>query len=174
MLKSKMEIRSSLLGIRKNLSTKHTEQYSKVIKDKLLNNQYFRKAKNIWIFAPLSWEPNLLSLIYNKEKCFYFPKVEKSQINFYLANDLDQLEKWTFWIPEPRNWLKLVENMDLILVPWIAFTKNWKRIGFWKGYYDKYLKKNATYKIWICFDFQIQDNLYQDTWDELMDEVITN
>lgn len=64
--------------------------------------------------------------------------------------------------------------VDCAIVPGVAFDKNCNRIGFGSGYYDKFLSENSlTYKIGICFEFQVVDNAYSDEHDIPMDMVVT-
>ena len=66
------------------------------------------------------------------------------------------------------------EEIDLMILPGVCFDKNLNRIGFGKGYYDRYLENsNSIYKIGICFKEQItKDILPHDTYDIRLDEII--
>ena len=68
--------------------------------------------------------------------------------------DILQINK--FGIPEPKILKKI--NPDVILVPLLAFDKNKNRIGYGRGYYDKFLKtylkkQKKTLNSWYCFFF---------------------
>jgi 5-formyltetrahydrofolate cyclo-ligase len=63
-------------------------------------------------------------------------------------------------------------KIDLVIVPGIAFDKQNNRIGHGKGYYDRFLKNAHTYKIGICFDFQLFDEIPSGENDVRMDEVM--
>lgn len=176
---SKQEIRQKIIKKRKEISKdfilKNSLKIIKIIKEKNI----FKNSKNIWIFYPLIWEVDLLPFLWEKNKNFYFPKVEWNDIFFWKIQKISDLKKWSFWLFEPKKIDKNI-NLDLILVPALAFSLDWKRIWFWKWFYDKYLfslKKELKTKImpkliWVCFEFQIFDNLPQEKQDFLIDEII--
>lgn len=64
-------------------------------------------------------------------------------------------------------------NIDLAVIPGVAFDKDGNRIGRGKGYYDRLLPKLAnTYKIGICLPFQLVEKIPTDEHDVRMDEVL--
>lgn len=75
-------------------------------------------------------------------------------------------------LPQSTENILIPEN-GLIIVPGRAFTREWKRIGRWAGFYDKLLDNNPSLtSIGVCFSYQIFENLPQDTWDQQIDEVV--
>ena len=54
----------------------------------------------------------------------------------------------------------------------MAFDHEGHRLGRGKGYYDRFLNRVKTYKIGVCFDFQMMDQLPHDHHDIMMDEII--
>lgn len=76
-------------------------------------------------------------------------------------------------IPEPVGKLFTeLDRIDMILVPGVAFTGSGERIGRGKGYYDKILKQTKAYKLGICFDFQLLEELPMEEHDVKMDRVV--
>ena len=59
-------------------------------------------------------------------------------------------------------------------MPGIAFDKFGNRIGFGKGYYDRYLMDLDAYKIGICFREQLDDYIPTGEFDIKMDEIIVD
>ena len=64
------------------------------------------------------------------------------------------------------------EHMDVAVIPGMAFDREGHRLGRGKGYYDRFLNRVQTYKIGVCFDFQMMDQLPHDPHDVMMDEII--
>ena len=85
------------------------------------------------------------------------------------------LQTGAFGILEPTGTLfSDYEKIDVVVVPGMAFDKKGHRLGRGKGYYDRFLAKiRNTYKIGICFPWQLVDNVPTDEHDILMDEIIT-
>ena len=80
-----------------------------------------------------------------------------------------------FGIDEPiGNVYDNPEKIDLIVVPGVAFDKKNNRLGRGKAYYDKLLKTANTFKVGICFDFQLIDSVPVDKYDIKMDLVISD
>ena len=80
------------------------------------------------------------------------PKVIGNDMYFYYINSLDDLEKGYFGILEPTT-SKLVKdfNNTVCIVPGICFDKNNNRIGYGKGFYDRFLQNKNIYTIGLSF-----------------------
>ena len=82
-------------------------------------------------------------------------------------NSLDELKKSSFGILEPSNQSKIInkENIDLLIVPMVAFDSNHNRLGYGGGYYDRYLKNYAGKVIGLAFSFQQTEALPVESFD---------
>ena len=67
-----------------------------------------------------------------------------------------------------------INQIDLIIVPGVAFDVQLNRLGRGKAYYDKLLKESNAYKIGICFDFQLMESVPVDEHDIKMDLLISD
>jgi 5-formyltetrahydrofolate cyclo-ligase len=104
------------------------------------------------------------------------PVVKGEEIFFSEIFSLSELEKSSFGLLEPKN-QKIVEakKLDLIIVPGASFDKNGNRIGYGKGYYDRFLKtisKHAS-TIGLCFEDNIEENIPTEAHDVKVDVVLT-
>ena len=96
-------------------------------------------------------------------KTICYPRVEGENIDFYQVDDIaKQMKKGAYNIPEPASdCCKIApENIDIIVVPAIAFNDEGIRLGQGGGFYDRYLDRcekidKIPYTIGICYDFQI-------------------
>lgn len=87
---------------------------------------------------------------------------------------MDDMEKGAYGILEPKTVRKADENnIDVILVPGLAFDRNGGRMGFGKGYYDRLLESSKAVKIGLCYDFQILEKIPTESHDVPMNFVIT-
>ena len=91
----------------------------------------------------------------------------------YAAKNLSNSEEErAFKIKEPSIY-EIVFDVDVVIVPLVGCDKNLNRIGFGKGFYDRFLKDKKAYKIGVCYDFQVVDNLTVNEWDVKLNKIIT-
>lgn len=170
----KNDIRKEYIYIRNHINNK--KEKSKIITSKILSHPRFINASTIGLYASLDDEVSTDSLI-NKSlelgKSVYLPKVVGDDILFYKINSLDELNIGTFGVREPIE-NKSLSDFDLIIVPGVVFDSNNNRMGYGKGYYDRFLEGKNCYKIGICFKEQMIQNLCVEDYDIKMDEVVVD
>lgn len=176
-MQSKQELRKFIKEIFKNTNLLDLKQKSEIISSKILNHHKVLNYQNIAIFIWISDEVETLDTItklISMWKNIFLPKIiNDDKMIFSQINSIDDLQTWKFGILEPKNNVDWANKIEIILVPWVAFTKDGKRLWRGKWYYDKFLSKHKNiYKIWVCYDFQIISDFQTDDWDEMMDEVI--
>ena len=169
-------LRKKYIELRKEIIDKDLK--SSVIIDKIKSLEIYKNSKVVALYNSLEEEVNTYALIkYSlKDKIVLLPKIENDSMNFYRITDKERLIKNKFGILEPiglkeRLYNKL--NIDLYIVPGVIFDKEKNRIGFGKGYYDRYLSSSFN-TIGICFQEQIIDLLPTDKFDVKMKLVITD
>ena len=118
--------------------------------------------KHILSYSPLMEEVSLNS--FNKyleeEGRLSFPKIEGESLAAYKVSDMEsQLKTFSHRFLEPDSSCKKNEHIELILVPGILFDKNGGRVGFGKGYYDKYLENKKIKTIGVLFKEQLYDGI---------------
>lgn len=178
---SKENTRKRILIIRNNLNSKKQIEWSELITQKLIQSADFLKAKSILFYYPFGSEVDTLKLLetsLKEDKITLLPRVisEKKTIESCVIKDLKtDIENGYGNIQEPKqNCLTFPNNeIDLIIVPGVAFSLKGERLGYGKGYYDRFLKKTSGKKIGICFESQITDKIILEKHDVLMDQVIT-
>jgi len=149
---------------------------SGIIKDRLLNEEAFKEAKVVMFYVSLKDEVNTMSMIdeaikVGKRVCVpVIVKEEKRLIAGEIKDRIADLEKQHFGIYQPKEGhVKEVplEDIDLVIVPGIAFDKKNVRLGRGHGYYDRFLCSvpNHTKTIGLAFDFQVLEHLPQDSHD---------
>lgn len=147
---------------------------------KLIKKEKKNKKFNISIYFPSSYELNVLKILnieYFKKYNFLLPCIgEEDLMHFFKwkKNQILQLNK--YGIPEPKKSKKIIPN--LILVPLLAFDKKKNRLGYGKGFYDKYLHKSKKIRkkilaVGVAFSFQKHHNLPVNKKDFKLDHIIT-
>lgn len=77
-----------------------------------------------------------------------------------------------FGIEIPKNYT-VMQNPDVIFVPLLACDEEKNRLGFGRGYYDRYMCDKCAIKIGLCYDFQVTKKLKSNSWDVPLDMIIT-
>jgi 5-formyltetrahydrofolate cyclo-ligase len=174
---NKSELRKYYLNVRKNIIDRKNKE--KEIFNRLINSEEYIKSKVIAFYYSLDSEVNTLELIsysLKNKKIILLPKVNGEIMEFYQIKSLDGLIKSNFGVMEPNNGIIFNKNnIDLIVVPGICFDKKRNRIGFGKGYYDKYLCNYYGHVVALCFEEQIyKDNIEISDTDIVIKKIITD
>lgn len=177
---TKEQVRQSLLEKRQALSEKAVQDLSSSIQDKLFKSPLWPKKGRVGLYAPVRNEVMTQTLFQNALESglhVYFPRVEQG-INFYEVNGPDDLQRGSWSIPEPKLHCELLsksQGLDLLVVPGIAFTADGHRIGYGRGFYDKYIEARRPNGpiIALAYDFQIVEGFPSENWDQPLDGIIT-
>ena len=134
----------------------------------------FRTAHSVLCYWPLADEVQIGSLIdkYWQIKQFYLPVVRGDGMEIRLFQGFDHMQTGAFGIMEPVG-EAFVGDVDLVIVPGVAFDLHGHRLGRGRGYYDRFLPSTQARKIGVAFRLQIVDAVPADEWDVVMDEIIT-
>lgn len=109
---------------------------------------------------------------FENDKKVYVPKVNGRTLQFYEIQSENDLEEGSFHIMEPvTDKTAAVSDLDLIIVPVVAFDEEGDRCGFGKGYYDSILKE-CNYKIGIAYKEQKVNHIICEEHDVKLDGMI--
>ena len=175
----KSQLKETILKKRNSLLREELIEKSKKIKNTLLNLAHYKKSKTVMFFVSFNSEVDTHEMIKEalKNKSVVVPKVAQGEIEPSVIIDFDNLvSSGKFGILEPIEAMKIAyKNIDLILVPGIAFDLHGHRIGYGFGYYDRFLKKvPKALKIGLCFDFQIVEKIPNHEHDVPVDLIVTD
>ena len=141
----------------------------------LENEQHVAQARTILLYYPLPDEADLRPLIVKlADRCILLPVVVGDDLELRLYEDEDKLSEGAFHILEPQGKaFTNYEEIETALIPGVAFTREGDRLGRGKGYYDRLLSRlTKTYKIGVCWPFQIVEAMPHEEHDIRMDKVI--
>ena len=176
----KTELRKHYTDIRKNVSDEKRKEESLEITKELLKLIKENSFSAVLLYAPKKFEVDVMGVFEETDIPVYFPRCDKDEMDFYEVDDLSKLRPGNFSVREPEeNCPKFIPKENekyLIVVPGIAFDKNGYRIGYGKGYYDKYLSKFQAYdfyKVGACFKECMIEDIYHDDFDVKTDKVIS-
>ena len=174
----KKEIRKQIGELKKQYSFDCKKIKSKYIFDQIEKLNEFIKSKTIMVYWSMNDEVFTHDFIlkYYNNKEIILPVVNGDNLELKKFAGLSNLTKGkSFDIDEPIGEVySCVENIDLIIVPGVAFDKKNNRLGRGKAYYDKLLKNTNALKVGVCFDFQMIDFVPVDQYDIKMDLVISD
>lgn len=145
---TKQELREKYTQKRLALSPKELEEISESVCH-MVFSKYQLEGKKISLFLPIEGKKEINTyLIWEKARSFdaqvAVPKsnFKSNEMRQVLFESKDQLEISQFGIPEPkRGRVIAAEHFDIVFVPLLAIDKNGNRVGYGKGFYDRFLKK---------------------------------
>lgn len=146
---------------------------SEELVQKLRQTDEYKHAKKIMMFYPLKDEVNLLSLLDDKNKTFYLPKIDGDNLLCCKYGKGEPLCESCFKTKEPLIEPELNFTPDLIIVPALAVDKNNYRLGYGRGFYDRFLGVNRGAKAVVCIPKKlIVENIYPDDYDIPVDVIL--
>lgn len=183
-METKAEVRKRILEVRRSLTDDEVIAKSEAIVQKVIKTPEYEEADNILLYADYCREVMTRGIFDDailRKKKVYFPRTDKltNTMEFYQIVSVRQLERGNMDILEPR------ENMQsryrfqpkedtLVIVPGVAFDISGYRLGYGKGFYDKYLvNKRQLSTMALAYACQIVDEIPRDEHDIRMDKIVT-
>ena len=148
------------------------ENCSNDIVEALKKNECYRHARNILIFYPLKGEINLLELLNDKEKNFYLPRIEGTNLLCCPFKDGDKLCFSCYKTQEPITQDVPKNKIDLAIIPALCCDKNNYRLGYGGGFYDRFLIGFEGKKIACVPNELVVDTIYPEKFDIPVDYVL--
>lgn len=166
---AKAELRKKIREMILHLTSEDLKRRSINVVNYLSSLPIYQQARVVLVYFPIKGEVDLLAMIRKdlSEKRFCFPVVDAGakEIKAVAINDLERdFLVGPYGIKQPDfSRLPQIDSsqIDLVIVPGLAFDRQKNRLGRGAGYYDRFLSKlkPTTKKIGVAFDFQIQPDL---------------
>ena len=155
---TKLALRKSFLKKRHALSDQEHEDKSFAIANNCLKLPIWH-LDYYHIYLPIKAKAEIdttliLTLLQGKDKQVILPKIKGSELEHILLTDNTKLKINNLGIPEPEKGIKITpEQIDVIFLPLLAWDKSGNRLGYGKGFYDKFLSlcKTNTIKVGLSF-----------------------
>ena len=174
----KSSIRKSILKRRLALSEATVASLSSTIQTRLIESDYFIRAKSVAVYLPINNEVQTEMIIvacFEMNKKIFLPRLCSTDLNFLALKPDSQFQKNKFGIPEICNSeAEIAEHIDLMICPGIAFDSKKNRVGYGGGYYDRYLT-SASYNHlgMLGFSMQKTESISVDSFDIPMEFILT-
>lgn len=167
---NKSEARKQALLARKN-ETKAIS--SEIALNSILKLDAIRECKHVGLYYPIGKEIDLIKLLNTfPDKVFYLP-ITREEIAFIKYSLNDELINGPFNTKEPVGEIVDRNSIECFIIPCVAINKNKQRIGYGKGYYDRYLEGYKGLKIGVCYKNSVDLDVVCDEYDVVLDFVIT-
>jgi len=167
---------------RNSLSKEVVERKSRLVEEKFLKLPEFEKAKLVMVYYGVKSEVATKGIIekalkQGKRVVLPVTNFENNSLKPVEITSLEELKKTKFGLMEPRNGKEVKKSeIELIVVPGVAFDGKGSRIGTGRGFYDSLLGKISTKVplVGLCFEENFQESLPSESHDVKMNIVVTD
>lgn len=179
----KDEIRKAAHAARRAQPDK--DAVSRQITDRVRSLPEYQSARTVMYYVDVRDEARTRQALpdaIQSDQRIVIPYCVEGELELFLLESMDELEEGAYRILEPKAELRTVsekqvavDELDLILVPGVAFDRQGGRTGHGKGYYDKLLEhaRLETPLVALAFDCQIFEEIPMQSHDIYMDKVVT-
>ena len=165
----KKELRQKYKVLRQNLSEENIEEWSLQIANQLIRLDIWQHSF-YHLFLPIESQKEvnteyILQVLAGKDKNIVLSKSDFStrEMTHFLLTDNTTIKKNAYDIPEPIDGLEVpVSKIDVVFVPLLAFDEKGNRVGYGKGFYDKFLAECKPEILKIGVSFFEPENIISD------------
>lgn len=175
----KQIIREQMLILRKQLDDRSYVRLSYKAQECLIATPSFQRATTLALYSPIRHEVatgQLFSSALTAGKQIYYPRVCGEDLEFCRIFSLDDLAVGAFGVAEPIGEATIaIADLDLIVVPGVAFSYDGFRLGYGRGFYDRQLagRPATTIAVGLSFSFQLVSQLPIEEHDQQLDYIVT-
>ena len=173
----KKELRKRFINERNNLDMQYREYASKKIIETVEKLESYKKANKIFVYVNFGSEIETIRFIESslrQGKEVYVPKIVLKNMELVKITKTSELKPGHFGVLEPEGSDFYEGEVDLVITPSVAFAIDGYRIGYGKGYYDKYFSKNK-YKtsVGLSYEKLLQESVPHFDYDVAVDMMVT-
>lgn len=177
---TKDELRRLCTEQRKAVNNK--SELDKAVYENFISLDCYKFAGTVLCYMSLNNETDtklIVKRILSDGKKLALPRCvdDKGNMKFYTVNSLDEVKTGSFGILEPDTVLcsELNDFSDsIIIVPGLCFDKNGYRLGYGKGYYDRFLKNYPFISVGLCYNSFIKKEIPRNDYDVSLDIIVTD
>lgn len=180
----KSRLRKEILDKRDELSRSEHKHNSRIITDKLIAWEEYKECEELLVYVSFRSEVDTYGIISDaltRNKKVYCPKVVGDDMLFYQIKSMDELVPGYMGILEPADGLPQFGfscSKSLVIMPGSVFDRCGNRIGYGKGYYDRflsdcYIKGIKPVTAALAFDLQLVDAVPAQDHDFKTDYIFT-
>lgn len=178
----KKQLRKEMLCRRKSLQGIEKSAKDTAITKKLLDLDKVRKVSVVLPFVSTKDEVDTSDFIaecIKNGKTVAVPRCkDECNMEFCVITSFSDLEKGMYGIYEPKVHCTVIKAEDItdsvLIVPGLCFNNDGFRLGYGKGYYDRFISRYKGYSIGVCYKEFLTDEIPTDEYDKPVDTVITD
>ena len=177
----KQDLRARAKERRRNMVSEEKQQLDRQIAENVCRLKEYRPAKTILIYMSTPIEIDTIGIIkkaWADGKRVAVPRCipDTRNMEFHYIESLDQLSIGSFSVMEPNPDLPVVTDFSgcLMIVPGMHFDMKGYRIGYGKGYYDRYMVRFTGISAGLCYSAELKPFLYHGKYDRHVDIVVTD
>lgn len=170
---AKQSLRKEALEKRKAIAGKADK--SMVIASQVIALINERKYTKVGLYMAMNDEVQTTEMIdfcFNQGINIAVPKVEGGIIQFYWIGNYRDVEEGHFNVLEPTT-NKIATDFDALIIPMVAFDASGNRLGYGKGYYDRYLSQYQGDQIGVAFEGQRFSTIPTDAYDQRLRLIVS-
>lgn len=179
--KTKTELRKALIEFRASMNKAEKFEIDLEIQSKLLVLHEYIKCDTVLVYVAKDIEVDTLAIIcaaWASGKRVAAPRCRKDspEMDFYYINSMEDLEVGAFGVREPRKECVKAENFNnaLCIVPGLSFDADGYRLGYGKGYYDRFLVDFEGISVGLCYSKCMEFRLPYDEFDRKVNMLVTD
>ncbi len=176
---NKAEQRKLLKAARDGMSESERREKSAAVLKLLTDWEIYKKARAVMTYVSFGSEVGtdaIIEKILSDGKTAAVPLCgDGAEMTARVIRARNELSPGTYGVPEPTESSPLLskDDIDLMIVPGLGFDKSGNRIGYGKGYYDRYLKNYRGVSVGLCCGACLRDNICGGPHDQKVDFIIT-
>ena len=179
-MQSKRELRKKFRGIRKE--AKKDTSFEKNLCSNILHSRFYRNSEKVFLYASSGDEADIDAVIHdalinNKKVALPACLDDKGHMEFYFIENISDIESGMYGIREPikeKCRKAYFDKKTLCFVPAICFDRKGYRIGYGKGYYDRFLESFNGIAVGVCTESCLTDAVPHDEHDKKVNYIITD
>ena len=174
-------LRKKLLEKRKTINEEQKIKWNNAISQLICDTEYFKNAQQVLVFASTEYEFDTRYIVERCREAFkrvFYPRCIDKDGNmiFFKVDSVGDLTFGAFDILEPKKSCKqyIPRDNDLVIVPCLSADRQKNRIGYGKGYYDRFLKNFNGVSIAPCYSEMLEGEIPTDEYDIKVNIIVTD
>ena len=176
----KKEIRRQLLGLRERLGRQEWLERTEAVFQNTVSHPWFQEAEHIYCYVDFRGEAGTAAIMeraWELGKAVAVPRTRGEEMGFFYIRSLEETAPGNFGVrePDPERCETADGREGLMILPGSAFDLKGYRIGYGKGYYDRYMEAHPGLRTMaLAFDFQVLEEIPHEPHDRRARVIVTD